>query len=1106
MVRYCRDLGGAINTTAKQQSNVLNDRIGAALATLRRFRFLPHDADTKAQFIHIKVLAGALYGIECSEPSGAMIQKLQSAIVDALGFHSARACNAIAFELSAKNSDIDPHVQQLLRRTTMFRRMWAKHSSMREDIIKLQQHYLQHGFIGTSKFHSGPNATVSGPAPPPGHLGRAKWKSPYPLRGPVALMLYSVGQVDATMDADFRIHTHHQQPMELLSMPFQQVKPQITNLAVEARTRWVATTRSDLVGLKDLDREALKMALKKRKGDDLRILKHSISLSSWANDKLYDAGQSKTRACELCGTCDTQTTRHLLYHCTCPALVQAREEATLCLKGASIKDIPYSLQVGLPPIMATRYDDSFWGTPWQQCTKPDYNIGCFDPNCSAASQTRDQLNNLLAQSKHDSARDLVRSLRGNFENLDFPDLDLALDSPPEQPNVYSDGGVSCPHSPSWSTGTFGVFWPHRTLCLQPLSDTEVSCANHTTTAEGIEIWGNLYTPACSSTRAELIGAIIAISAKGAVHLATDSLAFILRARKYIRRIQLNLPELCWNRKNDGDLWGVFWKCCLTKGVNSIRITKVKGHATEAHIRNSLSNVRDKWGNDKADELASRAHDDHLQAGIIADFYANRHNAYVCFIVSVHDFLLHMFQAIGVARDRHKRDPIHGSNPANSKVQISKTLPFANSDNAVTLGIHNHPPEVFAEIDHGSKKILTILADKSWVMAPSDTQGTTWIELVILFFLHGGTYEDLGLVGKNGAEKASTIKQVLTAYKLKARRVITHCLNPFSHVFFKPSKIPHLRLRAIGYSNHTPCIGGLPVLSHDQNSFLVRCLVALRHSFTRNFTILWEQDQLELVSRKLSLRGSPPDIWTSRCSLFSAFDNVRVGERLEAVASPLVPNSAELWLKCPICLHVQNCTHTTLVKGAVWKPVHCKVKHCKATRSSAKWLCTCNKLWYTCDIHACVGHLAGRSAPQPRASMSKRTHEASFDSQVNSPPAVRIRLQPSVSKTTQEDRKRSCQSVSLLPEPKRPAIGAVLELCATNACASDINRTTPEPSLVRPEAGVGVSRVKAKRRHRPSDPETAPRIRKKRRVTETELHLDALASIKRLRESRAMDPG
>ena len=139
-------------------------------------------------------------------------------------------------------------------------------------------------------------------------------------------------------------------------------------------------------------------------------------------------------------------------------------------------------------------------------------------------------------------------------------------------------------------------------------------------------------------------------------------------------------------------------------------------------------------------------------------------------------------------------------------------------------------------------------------------------------------------------------------------------------------------------------------------------------------------------------------------------------------------------------------------------------------------------------------------------MSKRTHEASFDSQVNSPPAVRIRLQPSVFKTTQEDRKRSCQSVSLLPEPKRPALGAVLERCAANACASDINRTTPEPSLVRPEAGVGVSRVKAKRRHRPSDSETAPRIRKKRRVTETELHLDALASIKRLRESRAMDPG
>ena len=185
-------------------------------------------------------------------------------------------------------------------------------------------------------------------------------------------------------------------------------------------------------------------------------------------------------------------------------------------------------------------------------------------------------------------------------------------------------------------------------------------------------------------------------------------------------------------------------------------------------------------------------------------------------------------------------------------------------------------------------------------------------------------------------------------------------SAFCYVFFKPSKYPHLRLRAIGFSNHTSCIGALPTLTQEENSHLVKCLVGLRHKFTRNSTTLWAQDQFELPARRLSLRGAIPDFWLSKCSLFSAFDNARVAERLAGNGSdlPAAPNSADIWLNCPVGLHIQDCTNTTLVKGALFKPVHCKTRHCRVTRSSAKWICSCDKLWYTCEIHAAPGHAAG----------------------------------------------------------------------------------------------------------------------------------------------------
>ena len=91
VVRAVRDLGGTINTTGRGYAKVIDSRINIALASLRRFRHLPHEHSVKAQFIKSKVLSSALYGIECAEPSGHMLQRLQSGIATVMGSSSARS-------------------------------------------------------------------------------------------------------------------------------------------------------------------------------------------------------------------------------------------------------------------------------------------------------------------------------------------------------------------------------------------------------------------------------------------------------------------------------------------------------------------------------------------------------------------------------------------------------------------------------------------------------------------------------------------------------------------------------------------------------------------------------------------------------------------------------------------------------------------------------------------------------------------------------------------------------------------------------------------------------------------------------------------------------
>ena len=59
----------------------------------------------------------------------------------------------------------------------------------------------------------------------------------------------------------------------------------------------------------------------------------------------------------------------------------------------------------------------------------------------------------------------------------------------------------------------------------------------------------------------------------------------------------------WKLVSDGDLWEHLHKAICAKGVHSVRISWVKGHATQSHIDNGITTEVNKTGNHKADETA-----------------------------------------------------------------------------------------------------------------------------------------------------------------------------------------------------------------------------------------------------------------------------------------------------------------------------------------------------------------------------------------------------------------------------------------------------------------------------------------------------------------------
>ena len=96
---------------------------------------------------------------------------------------------------------------------------------------------------------------------------------------------------------------------------------------------------------------------------------------------------------------------------------------------------------------------------------------------------------------------------------------------------------------------------------------------------------------------------------------------------------------------DGDLWEHTQKMVAAKGAKSVRVQKVKGHATEDMVAAGQVRERNKRGNDNADQAAGKgARDEQSGLHSLTQMYAERHAAYRKLMARIHKFLVEMMKA------------------------------------------------------------------------------------------------------------------------------------------------------------------------------------------------------------------------------------------------------------------------------------------------------------------------------------------------------------------------------------------------------------------------------------------------------------------------------
>ena len=96
------------------------------------------------------------------------------------------------------------------------------------------------------------------------------------------------------------------------------------------------------------------------------------------------------------------------------------------------------------------------------------------------------------------------------------------------------------------------------------------------------------------------GVILALQSDNAVHVGVDNLGVV----RHIGRLLDGLPpSVPFELATDGDLLVLIRRMIDLRGSDTVRITKVKGHADEGMVADGLVRMVDRLGNDAADEAA-----------------------------------------------------------------------------------------------------------------------------------------------------------------------------------------------------------------------------------------------------------------------------------------------------------------------------------------------------------------------------------------------------------------------------------------------------------------------------------------------------------------------
>ena len=207
----------------------------------------------------------------------------------------------------------------------------------------------------------------------------------------------------------------------------------------------------------------------------------------------------------------------------------------------------------------------------------------------------------------ESAAYLVEVALGRYSSGMICDWDLpesfdhdAVSSLSDHPDVWTDGSSVLDHLTGVSASGAGFFAGHSEYFWSGrrwghvdsvLVDRGLVCCRGFSLVPG---------PLQTVQRAEMLCVILALQTSRAVHLGVDNLGVVRHVGRLLDGCRGTVP---FELVTDGDLLLLIDRMLRSRGLDTVRISKVKGHADDGMIFHGQVRREDKLGNDAPDEAA-----------------------------------------------------------------------------------------------------------------------------------------------------------------------------------------------------------------------------------------------------------------------------------------------------------------------------------------------------------------------------------------------------------------------------------------------------------------------------------------------------------------------